>query len=96
MIPSKIWKVLQRRHVTAKNKLVMSNQLIEKLTICKKTGIQPKVINLSKQYLAQFQILLLTKEPRVCPARKQNVSGIKSDHQRSYMDIKTETEIFGK
>ena len=39
MIPPKNWKVLQTRHATVENKLVMSRQLIEKLTKYKKTRI---------------------------------------------------------
>ena len=38
-IPTKIWKVLQTRHATVENKLVISKQLIEKLTKYKKAGI---------------------------------------------------------
>ena len=38
-IPTKIWKLFQTRHATLEKKLVMSKQLIKKLTKCKKTGI---------------------------------------------------------
>ena len=38
-IPTKIWKVLQTIHAPVQNKLVMSKEVIEKLTKYKKTGI---------------------------------------------------------
>ena len=84
-----MWKVLQTRHATVENKYLMPKQLIEKLTKYKKLGspinktsrkkIQPKTINLSKRYLTKFQISLLTKGPKFCPAKKGNVFEIKSD-----------------
>ena len=44
-IPTKIWKVLHTRQATVENKLVMTKQLIEKLTKHKKTAIanQPNI-----------------------------------------------------
>ena len=41
--------------------------------------IQPKIINLSKHHLTEFQILLLTKGATFCPTTKWNVFVTKSD-----------------
>ena len=39
MIPTKIWKVLQRRHATVGNRLLISKQLLEKVTKYKRPGV---------------------------------------------------------
>ena len=79
-ISTNIWKVLQTRHPTVKNKLEMSRQLIEKLTY-KKIGsstnetsrekIQTKTINLSKSHLTKFQISSLKAGPKICLTTKR-------------------------
>ena len=105
MISTKIRNVLQTRHATVDNKLVISKQLIEKLTKTIKLGsptnktlrekIQPKIIKLSKRHLTKFQILLLTKGPKFCPTTKGNVFDIKSDFKELTRKLKLRERFWG-
>ena len=69
-------------------KIVKIQNKLESLTneISRKK-IQPNIINLPKRHLTKFQILLLTKGPKVWPTTTGHVFGIKCQK------IKTEREI---
>ena len=103
MIPTKLWKVLRRRHSPVENKHLMPKHIIKNLT---KTGtanqqniarkeIKPKIINLSKQHLTKFQISLLTIGPKFCPTAKGNVFEIKSDNKEFTRKLKLRERFQG-